>query len=154
MGLLHRPHARLVRAASTAATLLVLGALHARPLEAFGDGSVRFRVGDVKVVEAKAGRVTLDVGFDVTLAKGAVRPTSIMVIAVLRTASGKELKANATVPVPAAGPLPTTARVVVNHEEQIKAASELKASISVGILKEGATAPSTPARKELTLRIP
>ena len=105
-------------------TVAFAAALLARPLAAApvpGDGTVKARIElqDAKVAASKAGSVTLELAWKYVEQDNLVRPKELSIIAILIGARGKEYRVTRTVAVPKTGPLPASARVVINHEEQL-----------------------------------
>lgn len=141
-----------LRNVAFAATLLA-GPLAAAPVP--GDGAVKTRVElqDVKVGASKAGSLTLELAWKYVEQDNLARPKELSIIAILIGAKGKEYRAARTVPVPKTGPLPTSARVVINHEEQL-AGPPLRAKVTLAArITDGTSNTFAPVTRELDVRL-
>jgi hypothetical protein len=142
---------------SAFATFAVLVALLAPPLAAApvpGDGSVkpRLELQDVKVGASRAGSVTLELAWTYVEQDNLVRPKELSIIAVLIGVRGKEYRGTRKVPVPKTGPLPTSARVVINHEEQLSG-PPLRAKVTLTGITDGTSNTIAPVTRELEVRL-
>lgn len=139
-------------------TVAFAAALLARPLAAApvpGDGSVKARVElqDVKVGASKAGALALELSWKYVEQDNLARPKELSIIAILIGVRGKEYRATRTVPVPKTGPLPTSARVVINHEEQLSG-PPLRAQVTLTArITDGTSNTFAPVTRELEVRL-
>lgn len=138
--------------------VIVAAALLAQPLAATpapGDGTVKSKLElqDVKVGPSKVGSLTLELAWKYVEQDNLARPKELSIIAILIGARGKEYRATRTVPVPKTGPLPTSARVVINHEEQLTGAP-LRAKVTLTArITDGTSNTFAPVTRELEVRL-
>ncbi len=117
----------------------------------------RIEIGSVRVVEARGKQLTLDMTWSYIEQDNMARqrPSEFNIIAILIGLRSEPFTVKLTVPVPAKGPIPLTARVVVNHEEQIVSPRDFKANLTVEgkIQITDGTSNVVVGRKEAALRV-
>lgn len=114
---------------------------------------LRVDVKDVIVKEAKGNSITLDVSWGYIEQDNLKRPDEIMVIAVFVDAKGKERKSVVNLAVGSSGALPTSAKVVINHEEQIVSPRDIRFVVTVTPKIKDGTSNTIAGKKEITLRV-
>ena len=113
---------------------------------------LRVEVKEVVVKEAKNNSVTLDVTWSYIEQDNLLKPSEIMVIAVFVDSKGRERKATNVIAVSHEA-LPTSAKVVINHEEQIVSPRDIKFVVTVAPKIKDGTSNTVAGRKEVTLRV-
>jgi hypothetical protein len=131
------------------ATVLIFSATHT----ANAQKKFRVEVKDVVVKEAKDNHIALEIFWGYIEQDNLRRPGEIMVIAVFVDSKGKERKSVVNIPVSSGGALPTSTRVVINHEEQIVSPRDIKFVVTVAPKITDGTSNIIADRKEVTLRV-
>lgn len=112
---------------------------------------LRVEVKDVVVKEVKGNSIALEISWKYIEQDNLLRPSEIMVIAVFVDSKGVEHKATNVIAVSHEA-LPTSTRVVINHEEQIVSPRDIKFVVTVAPKIKG-TNNTVAAKKEVTLRV-
>lgn len=133
--------------------ILFIFAIFLAAIPANAQRKLRVDVKDIVVKEAKGSSIALDVSWGYIEQDNLRKPDEIMVIAVFVDSKGKERKSVINLPVSQGGTLPTSTRVVINHEEQIVSPRDIRFVVTVTPKIKDGTSNTIAGKKEITLRV-
>jgi hypothetical protein len=85
----------------------------------------------VSVAELATDRLVLGVGWKYVEQENLPRPKELSIIAVLQGVHGDKLTAKLSVPVPASGPIPLSAKITVPHQGAVAGGQDVAVTVSV-----------------------
>lgn len=133
--------------------MLFIFAILLTAIPANAQKKLRIEVKDVVVKEAKGNNIALEITWKYIEQENLRSPDEIMVIAVFVDSKGKERKSVVNIPVGSNGALPTSTKVVINHEEQIVSPRDIRFVVTVAPQIKDGTSNTVAGKKEITLRV-
>ena len=120
-------------ALALASLLLALPALPARAETASPAAPAKspVEIQTVSVSDLAADRLVLNVSWKYVEQENLPRPKELSIIAVLQGVHGANLTSKLTVPVPASGPIPLSAKITIPHQSAVAAGQDVAVTVSV-----------------------